>query len=708
MISKRRMGMILTFAWSIAVAFAPLQVLKAGTPISFDDFITLGRVSDPQISPQGDKVAFVVTFMDEDENKSNSDIYLAAVKDGQVRKLTNSPAGDSQPRFSPDGSFIAFASSRSGKSQVWIIPTFGGEARQLTRLSTGASSPLWSPDGKWVFFTSSVFPDCSGDSCNSRRMEEKEKSKVKARIIDHLFYRHWDHWRDERRRHLFAIPVAGGEPIDLTPGDFDVPTTALGSYHDIAVSPDGKELCLVANTDPEPALSTNNDLFLLSLESLTREGRKEKAGGEFVKAAARLTTNPANDNMPVYSPNGRYIAYRAMKEPGFESDRYRLVLYDRKKKEHVLLGDELIEHFDRSVRGITWSPDSKRIYVTAADRGHISAYSVEVKSGKTRQLTEKVTISSLRVGPKGKRMVFLRQSATMPYEVFVSDKHFKKLRQLSHVNDDILSRLEMNPLEEFTFSGAGGTPIHGFLLKPPGFQEGRKYPLVFLIHGGPQGAWTDNFHWRWNYQMFASPGYVVAAVNPRGSTGYGQQFTNEISRDWGGKVFVDLIKGLDHVLSAYGSFIDQERLAAAGASFGGYMINWIEGHMESFPRPFKCLINHDGVYNLVSMYGSTEELWFPEWDLGGTPWTNPEGYKNFSPHTFAGRFSTPMLVIHGGMDFRVPFAEAMQVFTALQRRGIPSRMLYFPDEGHWVLKPQNARLWWKTVHEWLQRWIGGR
>lgn len=665
-------------------------------PITFDDFFSLGRVSDPQIAPDGKQVAFVVTFYDKEENKSNSDIYLAPIKGNGIRQLTNSPKSDSQPRFSPDGRFIAFVSSRSGTPQIWLIPTNGGEAKQLTTLSTGASGPLWTPDGKHIIFISSVYPDCTDDSSNRKRMDEEEAGTVKARIIDDLFYRHWNEWRGERRSHLFLIPVAGGKARDLTPGSFDVPTPALGSSHDYAVSPEGKEVCVVANVDPMLAASTNNDLFLISLE--------EMAGGDFPASVRRLTSNPANDNYPVYSPDGRYLAYRSMARPGFEADQYRLIMYDRKKDSFIEPGEELAKTFDRSVGSINWSPGSKTIYVTCNDKGYSSVFTIDVGKKRTKQLTDKLTISSPVISPNGKDVVFLRQSATMPYEVFAADRSFKvnKMRNISNINTAKLARLEMNQLEEFWFDGAGSTPVHGFLLKPPGCKDGVKYPLIFLIHGGPQGAWSDNFHWRWNYQMFAAPGYVVAAINPRGSTGYGQRFTDEISGDWGGRVFEDLMNGFDYLLSTYGSLIDGDRVAAAGASYGGYMINWIEGHNDE--GRFKCLVNHDGVYNLTSMYGATEELWFPEWDLGGTPWDNPEGYAKFSPHTYANNFKTPMLIVHSQLDFRVPVGEAMQVFTALKRQGVPARFLYFPDEDHFVRKPQNAELWWTTVHEWIARW----
>ncbi|MEE9269698.1 MAG: S9 family peptidase [Candidatus Krumholzibacteria bacterium] len=653
--------------------------------LTFEDFISLGRVSDPQISPDGRHVAFVVNYQSMKENSGNSDIYLVPMRGGAARRLTQSPKSDTHPRFSPDGKWIAFTSSRSGKSQVWVLPTRGGEARQVTDLSTGASNPEWTPDGSYIIFTSSVYPDCPDDDCNKKRDEDLESSKVKARIYDHLLYRHWDHWRDEKKRHVFKVSSDGEDVKDLTPGDVAYPTFTLGSSHDIAISPDSGELCITANPGDNLERNINNDLFVLNLED---------------GAMKKITQSEANDNHPVYSPDGLYVAYRAMKRPNFEADQYRLLLHERRSGDVIDVGADLADRLDRSVGSITWAPDSRSIYVTCSDAGYNSLYRIDIRSKKAKQLTRKMYVASPRISRSGKTMVFLRQSSSVPYEVYRADRNATKFDRLSHVNDEILASIEMNPLEEFTFTGAEDARVQGFILKPPGFDAGRKYPLVFLIHGGPQGAWRDGVSYRWSFQMFAAQGYVVVAVNPRGSTGFGQKFTDEISTDWGNKVYTDLMNGLDFVLENY-SFIDKERIAAAGASFGGYMIAWIAGHTDRFT----CLIDHDGVYNLTSFYGTTEELWFPEWDFGGVPWEDREKYREYSPHNYAQNFKTPMLVIHGGKDYRVDLSEGLQLFTALQRKGVPSKLLYFPDEGHWVLKPHNAELWWRTVHEWLAEWL---
>jgi dipeptidyl aminopeptidase/acylaminoacyl peptidase len=676
-----------TFLMIVAALLLASSDTTANKPLTFDDFISLGRVSNPRLAPDGRHVVFVVEYQSRETNKGNRDLFMIPIEGGKAEQLTHDAATDTDPRFSPDGKWIAFRSTRSGESQIWILPTAGGEAWQVTTLSTGAAHPMWLPDARHIIFTSSVYPDCEDDACNAARIKAKEESKVKARIYDDLFYRHWDEWMDGTRSHVFITSIDGDDARDLTPGSTHFPTAALGSSHDIAVSPDGNEICVAASPNQNPERDINNDLFVIRIDGGTPEV---------------VTTNKANDNHPVYSPDGKHIAYRAMARPGFEADKYRLMLFERATGKSIDIGAELADEYDRSVASIAWSPDSKHLYLTCGDRGHVSLFRVDARSGKVKQLTKKAYVSSLRVGPKGRQLVFLNQTSAMPYEVFRSSTDGSSMKQISHINDETLASIDMNPLEEFTFAGAGGTDAHGFLLKPPGFQPGRKYPLVYLIHGGPQGAWARNFHARWNYQMFAAAGYVVAAVNPRGSTGYGQKFTDEITQDWGGKVYEDLMKGLDHVLATYGSFIDDQRIGAAGASYGGYMINWIAGHTDRFT----CLVNHDGVYNFTSFFGTTEELWFPEWEFGGTPYANdPREYEKHSPHTYAKNFKTPMLVIHGGKDYRVDPSEGYQVFTALRRQGVPARFLYFPDEGHWVLKPLNAELWWKTVHEWLAEYL---
>jgi dipeptidyl aminopeptidase/acylaminoacyl peptidase len=667
---KKSLALLLCLVISVVAA----QPKRA---ITFDDLIGMGRISDPQFSPDGKWIAFVVTYHHKVENTTNSNIYLIASNGGEVRQLTSARRSNYNPRWSPDGKQIAFVSTRDGESQIWTISLEGGEAKRISSISTGVSGMQLSPDGKWFAFASEVYPDCPDDDCNKAREAAAEKSNVKAKIFDRLPYRIWNRWKDGKRSHLFVMPVAGGKAIDLTPGDYDTPPIDLGGAWDYAFSPDSKEMVFTRNMDPMIAISTNNDLFVVPV-----------TGGP----AKKITENPGNDSQPLYSPDGKYIAYRKMERAGFEADRNQLVLYERATGRHI----NLTEQVDYSVHDVVWSPDSKMLYFNADDKGNESIFRVSVQTKKVDALLTTGYNTQLRMSPDGKSLLFLRESINTPAELYRMDTDGKNLRQLTRINADRVAQLEMNPKEDFWFDGAGGTNIHGWIVKPPAFDAKKKYPLVYLIHGGPQSQWGDQFHYRWNAQMFASRGYVVAMVNPRGSTGYGQKFTDEISRDWGGKVYEDLMKGVDYILKTY-SFVDGNRMAAAGASYGGYMISWIAGHTDRF----RCLINHAGVFNPWSMYGTTEELWFVEWEFGGTPYQNPELYNTWSPLLHAHKFKTPMLVVHGQQDFRVDVSEGFQVFTALQRQGVKSKMLYFPDEGHWVLKPANAELWYATVLEWL-------
>lgn len=670
---------IMVISLSLGLATAPAQTRKAMT---FDDFIKIKRVTDPQLAPDGKNLALVITAMSLETNRGNSDIYLVPATGGTPVPFVFSPAADFFPRWSPDSRTLAFISTRDGSPQVWLIPATGGEARKVTDFPGGVGSFSWSRSGKFLLVTSSVFPECPDLEANRKKFEEQEASKVKARIYDHLLFRHWNSWFDGTRSHLFLFPLDGGKPLDLTPGDYDTPPIALGGELDFCLAPDEKEIALVRNIDPEfkLGLGTNNDVFLAA-----PEGNKLE----------KLTTSRANDIDPKYSPDGRYLAYRAMARPGFEADKLNLILYDRQNKTFT----NLTEKIDYSLSEFLWAPDSKAIYFLCEEKARTALFKVALAGGKIEKILEGHYLSALRVSPDGLTIYALKQTINHPNDVYSIDLASKKLKQLTDVNAGLLAGLEMNAAEDFWFESEGDR-VHGLLLKPPSFDPSKKYPLVMLIHGGPQGAWADNFHYRWNAQMFAAPGYVVAMVNFHGSTGYGQAFTDSISGDWGGKPYRDLIKAVGYLHGAY-PFIDREKLGAAGASYGGYMIDWIAGQTDIFD----CLISHSGVFDLRSEYGATEELWFPEWEYRGTPWTNPEMYQKFSPSYYVQNFKTPTLVIHSANDFRVPLEQGLQFFTSLQRMGVPSRLLYFPDEDHFIQKPLNARLWWQTVLDWLATYL---
>jgi dipeptidyl aminopeptidase/acylaminoacyl peptidase len=650
-------------------------------PITFDDLISLGRIGSFSVSPDGSWVAFEVTRFDKESNSSNADIYLVPVEGGEAWSFIRSDGDDYAPCWSPDGRSIAFVSDRDGTAQIWVIPIDGGEAKKITDYPTGAYDPLWSPDGITIAFTSRVYPDCGDPDCNKEKYEKHQSGEVKARLVDYLLYRHWNHWRDGRWSHLFLTDLDGETYTEVNTGMTDVPPISLGGERDYDFSPDGGQLCFTMNPDSFVAASTNNDLFIMELPG----GRAESITAE----------NRSNDNNPRYSPDGRYIAYRAQMTPTFEADRYRLMIYDRQSKERK----NLTESFDYSISRFDWGADSKTIYFTAEDTGRFSIGKVSIDGDDASMIITEGYNNTIRVTRNG-RLIFGRQDIRTPIELYRATSKGTAAAQLTHINKEILDALEMNPVEEFWYEGAEGRSIHGMIIKPPFFQEDRRYPMILLIHGGPQGAFGDDFHFRWNAQMFASPGYVVVQLNPTGSTGYGQQLTDDISGDWGGKCYTDIMKGVDYVIATY-PYIDGGRIGAAGASYGGYMINWIEGHTDRF----RCLVSHAGVYNLTSMYGATEELWFPEWEFKGTPWSNPVMYEKFSPHRFAGNFKTPCLVVHGEHDYRVPYTEGLQLFTALQRQGVPSKLLFYPDETHFVQKPQNAELWWNTLYDWFEEYL---
>jgi len=683
---------IIVSAISLAIAVmasAPTQAqAPQKRPITFKDLISMHRIGDPHISPDGLSVAYTVATPDVDANRVLTDIWIAPVTGGDARQLTRS-GKDSRPRWSPDGKSLTFLSSRDGVTQVYSIPLTGGDPTRLTFLSTGADNQLWSPDGKSIAFTSSVYPDCTDDACNALRDADQEKSKVKARVYEKLLYRHWTTWWDGKRSHLFIVAANGGTPRDLTPGaDYDVPPFNLGGPESISFSPDSRELCFTTNTDKNEALSTNGDLFTVPANGSAQP--------------KRITNNPANDWGGVYSPDGKWIAYRAQMQPGYESDRWRLMLYDRAQKDPKPIN--LTENFDGNVESAIWSADSKTIYFETEEKAELPIYSIAATPGAVPKAVLADTFNTdLEVSRDGRTIVFTRTNMSMPSEVFVANSDGSGARQLTRQNDSLLAQVDLPTMEPFWFEGAGGTQVQGLMLRPPGFDATKKYPMLLLVHGGPQGEWDDSWGYRWNQQLMASPGYVVVAINPRGSFGYGHTFTEEISHDWGGKVYDDLMKGTDAAIAKY-PFIDGTRLAAAGGSYGGYMVDWIATHTGRF----KCLISHAGPYDETSMYGATEELWFMDWEFGGPPWGSPELYTRWSPSEYAGalaKFKTPTLVIGGELDFRVPYTQDLQFFTALQRQGVPSKLIIFPDEGHWILKPQNSELWYKNFLEWLSKYL---
>jgi dipeptidyl aminopeptidase/acylaminoacyl peptidase len=644
----------------------------------------LHRISTPQISADGKWTAFAVSTPDMEANRNASNVWIVSPAGGEAMQVTQS-GHDSSPSWSPDGKTLAFLSSRDGSSQVYLLSMDGGEAKKLTTLSTGADLFQWSPDGKTIAFTSAVYLDCKDDACNNKRDDDKEKSKVKARIYDHLLFRHWDHWSEGKRSHLFVMPVDGNSSArDLTPAaDYDIPPDERGEANDFAFSPDGKEISYTAVPDKMEAISTNGELFVVPV-----------AGGE----AKKITTNPGFDGNPVYSPDGQYIAYHAQLTAEYEADRWRVMLYDRKSGKI----ENLSEGFDRSVTNLSWSPDSKRIYFLAENETLQPVYAMEARAGATPKKVADGYNSAYSFSADGKTLVTERTSLTMPGELYVAAGDGSGQKQLTHQNDAMMATLEMNAPEKFWFEGAEGTKVEAMVVKPPQFTPGKKYPTIVLLHGGPQTMWSDAWGYRWNAEIFSAAGYVTLMINRRGSTGYGQKFTDEITNDWGGRAYGDVMKGIDAAIVKY-PLIDKTKLTAAGGSYGGYMADWLATHTDRF----KAIVSHAGVYDKTSMF-ATEELWFEEHDMQGTPCSAPENYKKWSPSTYAaelGKYKTPTLVVCGEKDYRVPYTQSLELFSALQRQGVPSKLLVFPDEGHWVLKPQNAQLWYKTFLDWMGTYV---
>ncbi len=658
---------------------------EAKHPITFDDMIHMHRVGDPKISSDGKWVAYVITTPDMDANRNASNLWIVSTSGGAPLQLTQS-GHDSSPEWSPDGKTLAFLSTRDGTSQVYLLPMDGGEAHAVTHLSTGADLVKWSPDGKTIAFTSAVHPDCKDDACNKARDVEKEKNMDKAHVYEQLLYRHWTHWFEGKRSHVFVTAADGsGEPRDLNAGaNYDVPPDERGEPSDINFSPDSKEICFTAVTDKMEAISTNADLFLVPV-----------SGGE----PKKITSNPGYDGNPVYSPDGRFIAYHAQLTPGYESDRWRIMLYDRQSGK----SENLSEAFDRSANDLAWSADSKTVFFTAENETLQPIYAMAARAGaEPKKIVADGFNTGLTLRGDGQAFAFERTSLTMPAELFAANGDGSGARQLTHHNESILAKVEMNAPEMFWFESKDGTRVQAMLIRPPHFEAAKKYPLLVLLHGGPQTMWQNSWGYRWNAEVFSAAGYVTLMINRRGSTGYGQKFTDEITNDWGGKPYDDVMKGIDVALAKY-KFIDGARMAAAGGSYGGYLADWIATHNGRF----KAIISHASVYDKTAMY-ATEELWFEEHDMQGTPWSNPESYRKWAPVTYAaelGKFKTPTLVVCGERDYRVPYTQSLEFFNALQRQGVPSKLVVFPDEGHWVLKPQNAQFWYKTFLDWLAQWM---
>jgi dipeptidyl aminopeptidase/acylaminoacyl peptidase len=773
LLGARASSPVLAFLTLISTAMVapPLSAGQGGNvqkhPFTFEDMMSLKRVEEPEVSPDGKWVLFAAVDVDLKANTKTPHVWVVALdssKTGSSTSQDHSRANDpapvgmteekeiisdqdaDRPRWSPDGKRFAFVSMKENGSQIWIADFDSATGRatgkhRLTNIATEASGELWSPDGKNILFESDVYPECEGTSaketeCNAKTLEGKKNSKVKALIFTHLLYRHWNAYKEGKRTHLFVVRPDGGSsehvgtgvsPVrssearqdseevkdptlsqkqgqgwgtlevarDLTPGDYDAPVFSLGGQDDYAFSPDGQEICYASNHDAMPAASTNNDLFTVPVNFPTDATSKD-----VIAATKDITAeNKAADNTPLYSPDGKYIAYRAQQRPGYESDRWRLMLYDRR----TAAKKNLTEEFDRWVGSYVWGQDSDTIFFSAEQQGESPIFMSKFDdNGGKPSLIVKGFNDDLTLVKADTGLLFTRMSVERPNEIFreeLATDYNLQPQRLTDLNDSVLSQVSIFPLETFWFTGAHGDKVEGWIIKPPNFDPNKKYPVKFIVHGGPEVPMGDEWSYRWNFELFAANGYVVVFINFHGSPGYGQKFIDAINGDWGGAPFEDLMKGLDYAEQHY-AFIDKDRECALGASYGGYMMNWILGHTDRF----KCIVTHDGMFNTESAWGDTEELWFNEWEFKGTPYTNRELYRKWSPHLSATNFKTPTLVIHSQLDYRLDVSQGFDLFTTLQRQGVPSKMLYFPDEGHWVLKPQNSQLWYKTVNDWVDQW----
>lgn len=651
-----------------------------------EDLYRIKTVGSLVLSPGAKMAAFTVAATDFHKGKRTQAIWLMNSDGGGLRQISAGEAIDSSPFFSPDGKTLGFVSNRSGASQIYLLPLDGGDPRKLTDVSTGISGPLWSPDGAFIVFVSTVYPECGADdACNKDIAETWSNGPLSAHMADSLLYRHWDSWKDGKEDHILSVDL-NGKLRDLTPGPHESPVFSLGGDRNYDISPDGRRLVFASKRVPNPAESTNADLFLQNL------------GENITPGSARNLTaaNEAWDGAPRFSPDGKKIAYLSQRVPGFESDLFRIAVVDPATGEGKLLTDRNM--FDNWANEVRWSADGTAVFFTAQEKGETPLYRFTPSAGRFDRLIAHASLDDLSVDPSGTFALAVRRSVGEPAEVWRYDLAAGGApRRLTFFNKPVEEEVDIRPAERLSVPGAGGKPVEVFLVKPHGFTPSTKYPLILNIHGGPQQQWADSFRGDW--QVYPGAGYIVAFANPHGSVGYGQDYTDAISGDWGGRVYEDLMKVTEHLAGL--PFVDRDRVGAMGWSYGGYMVNWIEGH----DNPFKCLASMMGAFDLSSKYGATEELWFPEWDLRGTPWDS-EDYKKWNPADRVRNFKTPMLVISGEKDYRIAYTESLQMFTALQKRKVPSRLVIFPRAGHWPSWYEMA--FYYLVHlDWFHRYLGG-
>jgi dipeptidyl aminopeptidase/acylaminoacyl peptidase len=671
------------------IAFLFLSNIALAEPFTAELMVRLDRVGAPALSPDGNLVVYPVRKTDMAANKGRYDLWLTRISDGDTRRLTHHEANDTDPAWSADGRYVYFLSSRNDSSQVWRIDVTGGEASQVTRLPLDVGTFRLAADGSKLVVSMNVYMDCADLECTRARDEAIKESDVSGVVHDQLFMRHWDHWLDDKRSQLYSVPLnsdgAGAGTVTwLTKKvNADVPSRQWGGNEEYVLSEDGSTVYFTARLrNKQEAWSTNYDLYSAPMNG---DGQTKNL----------TESNPAWDTQSVLSPDGRSMAYLAMSRPGFEADRFQIMVRDLETGTTRALAKD----WDRSAGSIAWSADGTALYVSAQDVGNKTLWRINLDSGVPEKILAKGTISSFEPGERG--LVYAMDTLKSPSELYYLPAGENTARQITNFSGPQLKDVEMGDYEQFSFKGANDETVYGYVVKPAGFEDGKSYPVAFLIHGGPQGSFDNHFHYRWNPQTHAGQGFAAVFIDFHGSSGYGQNFTDSISGDWGGKPLLDLQLGLKAALDKY-DFLNGGKVCALGGSYGGYMINWIAGN---WPDGFNCLVNHSGVFDQRSMYYTTEELWFPEWDFGGPYFKKPENFERFNPVNYVEKWQTPMLVIHGQLDYRVPVTQGIAAFTALQRQGIPSRFLYFPDENHWIAKPANSVKWHQEVNRWLHSYL---
>lgn len=666
----------------LLLIYSAPQLLAQKRAFTIEDLYRIKSVSDLHISPDGKSIIYAVGTPELARARRSSQIWMMDLDGTNARQILQNEKGANSPQFSPDGKWISFLSN----SNLYVVSASGGASRKLTDISTGVSDALWSPDGKWIAFSTDVYPECNGDdACNKRISERWEKGSLKGHMADDLLYRHWTAWKDGTRTHTFIVNVASGDVRDVTPGERDAPNFQLGGPLQYDFSPDSKELVYVSNPDKVLAASTNNDLWLISLTDRNAQPRNITAA------------NPAYDGSPKYSPDGKYIAYRTQKQPGYESDLFRLALYERSTGKTTVLS----ESFRNWVDEFRWSNDSKALYFSGPVEGQNPIYRLDIASGKITQLLADKSLDTFEFTPDEKQIIYIRRSVGEPPEIYSTTLSGGKAsagKRLTKANEAVMNEVDIRPAETMWVQGSGGARIHVFIVKPHDFDPSRKYPLILNVHGGPQSQWADAFRGDW--QVYPGAGYVVAFCNPHGSTGYGQDFTAEISGDFGGRVYEDLMKVTDSLEKL--PYVDKSRIGAMGWSYGGYMMMWMQGHTDRF----KAIASMMGIYDLRSFHGATEELWFPNWDLKGAPWENAKDYEKWSPSSYVKNFKTPTLIISGERDYRVPYTQSLHFYTDLQKMNVPSRLIIYSNAGHWPNWYEMA-LYYTAHLEWFQKYLGG-